>query len=82
FIISRDGYILTNAHVVEGAKKITIKTTDKQEFEAKVIGSDAKTDIALLKVPSESLPVAKIGNPNSLEVGEWVAAIGAPFGFI
>jgi serine protease Do len=81
FIISTDGYILTNAHVVDGAKKITVKVSDKREFTAKLIGADSKTDIALLKVDASSLPTVKIGNPNSLEVGEWVAAIGAPFGF-
>jgi serine protease Do len=81
FIISQDGYILTNAHVVNGARKIIVKTTDKQEFKAKLIGLDSKTDIALLKVEAINLPFVKIGNPNDLEVGEWVAAIGAPFGF-
>ncbi len=81
FIISKDGYILTNAHVVNGATKIIIKTMDKQEFTGKLIGLDTKTDIALLKVDANNLNVAKIGNPYNLEVGEWVAAIGAPFGF-
>ena len=81
FIISTDGYILTNAHVVADSKKITVRTTEKEEFDAKLIGVDLKTDIALLKVPGKNLPVAKIGNPDNLEVGEWVAAIGAPFGF-
>ncbi|HLX53583.1 MAG TPA: DegQ family serine endoprotease [Aquella sp.] len=81
FIISADGYILTNAHVVNGAKKITVKTSDKQELDAKLIGLDTKTDIALLKVNANNLPMVKIGDPNQLEVGEWVAAMGAPFGF-
>lgn len=81
FIISSDGYILTNAHVVDKAKKITVKTSDKQELEAKLIGLDTKTDIALIKVTAKDLPAVKIGDPNQLEVGEWVAAIGAPFGF-
>ncbi len=81
FIISSDGYILTNAHVVDGAKKIIVKTTTKQELIAKLIGLDKKTDIALLKVNVNNLPFVKIGNPAQLEVGEWVAAIGAPFGF-
>ena len=80
FIISPDGYILTNAHVVDGAKKITVKTSDKQELEAKLIGLDPKTDIALIKVNVTGLPAVKIGDPSQLEVGEWVAAIGAPFG--
>ncbi|MCC2625799.1 MAG: hypothetical protein K0R14_1672 [Burkholderiales bacterium] len=81
FIISSDGYILTNAHVVADAKKITVKTADKQELDAKLIGLDTKTDIALLKVNATGLPTVKIGDPNQLEVGEWVAAMGAPFGF-
>jgi serine protease Do len=83
FIISADGYILTNAHVVKDAKKIIVKTTEKEEFEAKLIGVDSRTDIALIKVAvaGKSLPVVKIGDPSGLEVGEWVAAIGAPFGF-
>lgn len=81
FIISKDGYILTNAHVVDMAKKITVKTTDKREFQAKLVGLDAKTDIALLKVDANNLNAVRIGDPNKLEVGEWVAAIGAPFGF-
>lgn len=81
FIISADGYILTNAHVVNGAKKITVKTSDKQELDAKLIGLDTKTDVALLKVNATGLPVVKIGDPNQLDVGEWVAAMGAPFGF-
>ncbi|MCE3268117.1 MAG: hypothetical protein K0R49_369 [Burkholderiales bacterium] len=81
FIISSDGYILTNAHVVDGAKKITVKTSDKQELDAKLIGLDKKTDIALLKVSTTGLPAVTIGDPNQLDVGEWVAAVGAPFGF-
>jgi serine protease Do len=81
FIISSDGYILTNAHVVSDSKKITVKTADKQELDAKLIGLDTKTDIALLKVNATGLPTVKIGDPNQLEVGEWVAAMGAPFGF-
>ncbi len=81
FIISDDGYILTNAHVVLDAKKIIVKTVNKEELLAKLIGIDKKTDIALIKVEKRGLPVVKIGNPAKLEVGEWVAAIGAPFGF-
>lgn len=81
FIISTDGYILTNAHVVDDAKKITVKTSDKQELDAKLIGLDKKTDVALLKVNATNLAAVKIGDPNQLEVGEWVAAMGAPFGF-
>ncbi|HET9404988.1 MAG TPA: DegQ family serine endoprotease [Burkholderiales bacterium] len=81
FIISQDGYILTNAHVVETAEEITVKLTDKREFKAKVIGSDRRTDIALIKIESASLPAVRFGDPNRLKVGEWVLAIGSPFGF-
>lgn len=81
FIISKDGYILTNAHVVESANEITVRLTDKREFGAKVIGADRKTDIALLKIDADDLPVVTQGNPDQLRVGEWVIAIGAPFGF-
>lgn len=81
FIISKDGYILTNAHVVESANAITVRLTDKREFGAKVIGADKKTDIALLKIDADDLPVVTQGNPDQLRVGEWVIAIGAPFGF-
>ena len=82
FIISKDGYILTNDHVVEGADEITVKLTDKREFKAKVIGSDKRTDIALIKIePTGPLPAVKTGDPAKLKVGEWVVAIGSPFGF-
>ena len=81
FIISKDGYILTNAHVVEAANEITVRLTDKREFGAKIIGADQKTDIALLKIDASDLPVVTQGNPEQLKVGEWVVAIGAPFGF-
>jgi serine protease Do len=81
FIISADGYILTNAHVVEQAEEINVKLTDKREFKAKVIGADRRTDIALIKIEASSLPVVRFGNPNNLKVGEWVLAIGSPFGF-
>ncbi|HEX2530458.1 MAG TPA: DegQ family serine endoprotease [Burkholderiaceae bacterium] len=81
FIISQDGYILTNAHVVAETDEINIKLTTKREFKAKVIGADMRTDIALVKIDATGLPVVNIGNPEKLEVGEWVAAIGAPFGF-
>ncbi|XXQ67751.1 DegQ family serine endoprotease [Neisseriaceae bacterium B1] len=80
-IISQDGYILTNAHVVKGLNTIKVTLNDKREYRAKLIGSDDKSDIALLKIESDHLPVAKIGNSGSLKAGEWVAAIGAPFGF-
>jgi serine protease Do len=81
FIISQDGYILTNAHVVETADEITVKLTDKREFKAKVIGADRRTDIALIKIEATGLPAVKVGDPNKLRVGEWVLAIGSPFGF-
>ncbi len=81
FIISQDGYILTNAHVVETAEEITVKLTDKREFKAKVIGSDRRTDIALIKIEAANLPAVRFGDPNRLKVGEWVLAIGSPFGF-
>jgi serine protease Do len=81
FILSNDGYILTNAHVVDGADEINVKLTDKREFKAKVIGADKRTDVALIKIEGTSLPVVKFGDPNKLKVGEWVVAIGAPFGF-
>lgn len=80
-IISKDGYILTNAHVVKGLNTIKVTLNDKREYPAKLIGSDEQSDIALLKIESDQLPVAKIGNPDQLQSGEWVAAIGAPFGF-
>lgn len=81
FIISSDGYILTNAHVVEAADEITVKLTDKREFRAKVIGSDGRTDVALIKIDATGLPKVTQGDPGKLKVGEWVVAIGSPFGF-
>ena len=81
FIISADGYIMTNAHVVDRADKITVRLTDKREFRAKVIGADKRTDVALLKIEASGLPKITLGDPNKLKVGEWVVAIGSPFGF-
>jgi len=81
FIISADGLVLTNAHVVEGAKEVVVKLTDRREFIAKVLGSDQKTDIAVLKIAAKDLPVVQFGPPGALQPGEWVLAIGAPFGF-
>jgi len=82
FIVSADGYILTNAHVVEGADEINVRFTDKREFKAKVIGADRRTDIAVIKIDTTApLPAVKFGDPTKLKVGEWVVAIGAPFGF-
>ncbi len=81
FIISQDGYMLTNAHVVAGADEINVKLRDKREYKAKVIGTDKKTDVALIKVEASGLPSVTVGNPDKLKVGEWVVAIGSPFGF-
>ncbi len=81
FFISTDGYIMTNAHVVDHAEKITVRLTDKREFLAKVIGADKRTDVALLKIEASGLPIITKGDPNKLKVGEWVVAIGSPFGF-
>jgi len=81
FIVSADGYILTNAHVVQAADEITVKLNDKREFKARVIGADRRTDVALIKVEASGLPAVRFGDPNKLKVGEWVVAIGSPFGF-
>ncbi|MBU0621255.1 MAG: DegQ family serine endoprotease [Gammaproteobacteria bacterium] len=81
FVISADGYILTNAHVVDRADKITVRLSDKREFKAKVIGADKRTDVALLKIEATGLPKVQLGEPDQLRVGEWVLAIGSPFGF-
>lgn len=80
FIIESSGYVLTNAHVVADATEITVKLADKRTFKAKVIGSDARTDVALLKIDASGLPKVDLGDANKLKVGEWVVAIGAPFG--
>jgi serine protease Do len=81
FILSEDGYILTNAHVLDDADEVTVRLTDKREFTARVIGADARTDVALLKIDAQHLPTVRIGDPAALKVGEWVVAIGSPFGF-
>jgi serine protease Do len=81
FIVSADGYILTNAHVVADAAEVTVKTTDRREYTAKVVGSDESTDVAVLKIEAKNLPTVKIGDPSKLRPGEWVIAIGSPFGF-
>lgn len=81
FIVSADGYILTNTHVVSGNDRIKVVLADKREFEAKLVGSDTQSDVSLLKIDAKDLPVVKMGKPSELRVGEWVAAIGAPFGF-
>ncbi len=80
FIISADGYIMTNAHVVEGASDVYVTLTDKREFKAKIIGSDTRTDVALLKIDGNSLPRLVIGDSDKIRAGEWVLAIGSPFG--
>jgi serine protease Do len=81
FIISSDGFIVTNAHVVANAEEVTVTLTDKREFKARVVGTDARTDVAVLKVEATGLPKVTIGNSDRLKVGEWVLAIGSPFGF-
>ena len=81
FIISPDGYILTNHHVVADADQIIVRLNDRRELEARVIGSDKRSDIALIKIDADNLPIVRIGSSASLQVGEWVLAIGAPFGF-
>ena len=81
FIIRPDGLILTNAHVVAGATRVTVQLTDRREYSAKVIGVDKVSDVAVIKIPADNLPTVNMGNSNSLQVGQWVLAIGAPFGF-
>ncbi len=81
FIVSNDGYILTNAHVVDGADTVTVRLTDRREFRAKVVGSDKQTDIAVLKIDAKSLPTVRLGKSAEANVGEWVVAIGSPYGF-
>lgn len=81
FIISPDGVILTNAHVVAHAAEVTVKLTDRREFNAKVVGSDPQTDIALLKIDARDLPSVRLGSSDKVRVGEWAVAIGSPFGF-
>ena len=81
FIIGADGYIMTNAHVVAAADEITVTLNDKREFKAKVIGSDKRTDVALIKIEAAGLSKVTLGDPNRLRVGDWVLAIGSPFGF-
>ena len=80
FVISSDGFILTNHHVVEGADTVQVRLSDRREFDAKVVGTDKRSDLALLKVEAKGLPVVTFGNPGELKVGEWVVAIGSPFG--
>lgn len=81
FIINSDGLVLTNAHVVANAKQVTVKLVDRREFQAKVLGQDERSDIALLKIEAKNLPSVRLGDPGKVKAGEWVLAIGAPFGF-
>ncbi|MDM4767489.1 DegQ family serine endoprotease [Pelomonas sp. SE-A7] len=81
FILSADGYVMTNAHVVDGADEVMVTLTDKREFKAKLIGADRRTDVAVLKIEAGGLPALKIGDASKLKVGQWVMAIGSPFGF-
>ncbi|GGU66786.1 serine peptidase [Pseudomonas laurentiana] len=81
FIISSDGYVLTNNHVVADADEIMVRLSDRSEFQAKVVGTDPRTDVALLKIDGKNLPTVKLGDSEKLKVGEWVLAIGSPFGF-
>ena len=81
FIITADGYVMTNAHVIDGADEVTVKLLDKREFRAKVIGADKRTDVALLKIDANGLPTVRLGDSAALKPGEWVVAIGSPFGF-
>jgi serine protease Do len=80
FIVSNDGYILTNAHVVRGATDVVVKMTDRREYAAKVIGLDDRTDVAVIKIDAKNLPTVRIGDPSRLKPGQWVVAIGSPFG--
>jgi len=81
FIISKDGYLLTNHHVIDGAAEVIVRLSDRRELVAEVIGSDKRTDVALLKVDAQNLPTVPVGSSENLDVGEWVLAIGSPFGF-
>jgi len=81
FIVEPNGIILTNAHVVEGADEVRVRLTDRREFKGKVVGTDKATDIAVVKIEAKGLPVVKLGDPSQIKVGEWVLAIGSPFGF-
>ena len=78
--MTKDGMIMTNAHVVEGADEVMVTLTDKREFKAKIIGADKRTDVAVVKIEATDLPAVKVGDVSRLKVGEWVMAIGSPFG--
>lgn len=79
FIISADGYIVTNNHVVEGADKVIVRLLDKRQFEAKVVGRDPQTDIGIIKIDAQDLPIATLGNSDDVRIGEWVLAVGNPW---
>jgi serine protease Do len=81
FIVSSDGYILTNTHVVADAETVTVRLTDRREFQAKVIGADERTDVAVIKINASDLPIVRLGDPSRIRPGQWVLAIGSPFGF-
>jgi serine protease Do len=81
FIVNSDGYILTNTHVVANAEEVTVRLTDRREFPAKVIGADERTDVAVIKINASNLPIVKLGDPSRIKTGQWVLAIGSPFGF-
>src|SRR6202158_387843 len=81
FIINSDGYILTNTHVVAHADEVTVRLTERREFPAKVIGADERTDVAVIKISATNLPIVKLGDPSRIKPGQWVLAIGSPFGF-
>jgi serine protease Do len=80
FILSADGYIMTNAHVIDGADEVMVTLTDKREFKARIVGADKRTDVAVVKIQATGLPAVKVGDVSRLRVGEWVMAIGSPFG--
>jgi len=79
-VLTSDGYIMTNAHVVDGADEVLVTLTDKREFKAKIVGADKRTDVAVVKIAATGLPAVKVGDVSRLKVGEWVMAIGSPFG--
>ncbi|MEA1146169.1 S1C family serine protease, partial [Klebsiella pneumoniae] len=81
FIISPDGYILTNNHVIADADEILVRLADRSELKAKLVGTDPRSDVALLKIDGKDLPVLKLGKSQDLKAGQWVVAIGSPFGF-
>ena len=81
FIVTSDGYVLTNAHVVADASEVTVKLTDRREFRARVVGVDKRSDVALIKIPASGLPTVRFGDPDKIRPGQWAIAIGSPFGF-